>query len=718
MQSFLRAQYSYNHDYNRRTVTYPGNPSLAAPVKDRVVSTFRQTLTLYKQGRKDEVAAGCNLILQMDPMFDPAKKLLEKMRNPALSIDIDTLLPEETRPAMDQAREAMGARDFQRVSQITSEILTDDMMNEEARILGDEAREKLEAGPFIDQFVRKCEQHIAAGNIAAAKAELEKARALDASHPEVKRVGATIAAYETGPQPRVEVPSFIVDDSAKQATGRTASHAADFGFTFEEDKPADVSFGNFSFDAPTDTPFGEFSFGTAAPATPAPPASAPPSAEYDFSTASVSTTPDDQKKIDQYLADGDRAFDAGDYQQAIDLWSRIFLIDVTNDQASDRIERAKTRRRDVEQKVDALVASGLAAMERHDVARARADLSEAQRLDPNNVTVQDYLSRIGETVTEGGAAAIERPFIPPPPPDEKIDLDFFEDEFRSSSETPLVPPSPTKEAAKKVEQLEKARPGAQRKLPVGALLAVLGILALGAGGWYAWQRFFNKPEVESTESEGLLNRAKILAGRGKLDEAIALLRNIKPGDPRHDAALVMIADLQAKRTSSASVIDGKPAELYYEEKIAAARAAFDLHDYTGAKAAFEDAQRVRALPPDAKAQYDTAADQVSKLDAAKKLFTEQRYDEAIANLQPLLDADPQNTSVQRMIVNAHFNLGAKALQEERTSDAVAQFDEVLRANPGDDLARRSRELALRYDKQTKDLLYRIYVKYLPLRQAT
>ena len=65
-----------------------------------------------------------------------------------------------------------------------------------------------------------------------------------------------------------------------------------------------------------------------------------------------------------------------------------------------------------------------------------------------------------------------------------------------------------------------------------------------------------------------------------------------------------------------------------------------------------------------------------------------------------------------------LHLGAKALQEERTADAVTEFDEVLKVDPNDDLAKRSRELALRYDKQTKDLLYKIYVKYLPLRQAS
>jgi tetratricopeptide (TPR) repeat protein len=696
-------------------------------VKDRVVSTFQQTLALYKQGRKDEVVAGCSLILQMDPSFDPAKKLLEKTRNPALPIDVDALMPaapSDARPLLDQAREALAARDFQRVIHLTSEILSDDLMNEPARLLGDEAREKLEAAPFIDQFVRKCEANIAASNLSAAKADLVKARALDDTHPEVMRLGKIISGRQTAPHPAVvppalvpptaaAPPSFVVDDAARNATGRSASQASDFGFTFEEEKPREVSFANFSFDSPADSPFA-FG-GTSAPKP-------PPAGDFDFSTASVATSPDDQQKIEQYLTDGDRAFDAGDHQQAIDLWSRIFLIDVTNDQASERIERAKAKRREVETKVDALIATGTTAMDRKDATRARSDFSEALRLDPNNANAREYL----EELNRAGEAppAVSSGNMPSSFDDNKIDVDFFEDEF-SGIEAPLMPPPPgsaaaaarDEEAAKKKKKA--AASVAPRKLPVGALLAVLGILVLSASVWYAWKKnFANKPEeTTTTTSDAVFARAKLLAGRGKYDEAMALLGDIKASDPQHDAALVMIADLQQKKSGAAAIIDGKPAAQYYDEKVAAAREAFARHDFVASKQAFEEAQRVKPLPPDAKAQYDTAANQAAQLDAAKKLFTEQRYDEAISNLQPILAQDPQNANVQRMIVDAHFNLGAKALQEEKTGDAVTQFDEVLKVNPNDDLAKRSRELALRYDKQTKDLLYRIYVKYLPLRQA-
>src|SRR5437016_11735775 len=134
--------------------TYLGNASLSTAVKERVLSTFQQAITLYKQGRMDEVAQGCGLILRMDPMFDPAKKLMEKARNPNASIDVDQLLPtaaaDDTR--VRDARTAMAGRDFQRVLDLTTELLTDDLTNDDARHLNEPAREQTEAAPFVDQF--------------------------------------------------------------------------------------------------------------------------------------------------------------------------------------------------------------------------------------------------------------------------------------------------------------------------------------------------------------------------------------------------------------------------------------------------------------------------------------------------------------------------------------------------------------------------------------
>jgi len=698
--------------------TYPGNASLSSAVKDRVLSTFQQALELYKQGRAAEVVEGCTLILRMDPTFDPARKLLEKTRNPNSPVDVDSLMLRADDP-LREARAAMAARDFQRANDLTAEVLRDDFTHEEARAINDTAREKIEAAPFVEQFIRKAETFAGQGNIPSARAELEKARALDSDHPGISRVSESLAA----PQPAASFtsgpsPSFVVEapPPASPAPGRGTAQATDFGFTFEEEKPADEpSFAAFSFDAPAPAAapapaFGGFSFD--AP-------SAPSAGSFDFAPAPPPAGGDDQRKIEQYLADGDRAANAGNYQQAIDLWSRIFLIDVTNDEASTRIENAKAKRRENEAKVEALVAAGEKAFNSGDHNTARDKFDEALLLDPGNLTAHEFIERI----KSAAPAPFETPFSAPAARSETpapMRGDIFDDEaMLSGSYDSLKPPDappPVAIPAKKAAKTAAAAPVAKKRSALtGILMTIVLVVIVAAAGWFLWSKYMAKPPYDPAATQAIFVQANSLAKRQRYDQAIAILGDIKPSDPQHDRALEMIADLQHKKAQAAQMINGRPASIVYEESIAAGRTAFDAHDYEAAKTSLETAARIKPLPPDLAAIYTTASQQVSKLEAAKALFKERRYQDAVTNLDPLLAADPQNQSIRRMLIAAHFDLGATALQEERMPDALREFDEVLKSDPNDELAKRSRTLAERYSGQPKDLLYKIYVKYLPLR---
>ncbi len=605
---------------------YLGNASLSPAVKDRVLSTFQQAVTLYKQGRFDEVIQGCGLILRMDPLFDPAKKLLEKTRNPSAAIDVDALTPAPSRDPMSEAREAMTARDFQRVVNITAEVLTDDILNDDARVLNEQAREKMEAAPFVEQFVRKFDQHFTAGNAVGARAEMEKARSLDAEHPALARMEKALAGLAApavaAPAFTFDSPSFVVDAPAS-GTGRGAAQASDFGFTFEEEKtaapaaPAAAEPAPFSFDTPAQGgAFGNFSFDT--PSTSpdpfasmhAPQPSAPQTPQtFDFSSAAVETSPDDQKKIAQYLAEGDRAFDGADYQKAIDLWSRIFLIDVTNDDASQRIEKAKSKRREIEQRLEAVIGAGMTAYDKRDYETARAKFNETLRLDPGNETATEYLSRLTDTGAEGGAAARATPFIPPSPAGkEKLDI-FADDEF--AGDAPLMPQEPIRAPAVATKKKVTApRPAAEASTKKGAPMTVIVIAAvvvvLGAGGWYAWTKFMAKPSYDAAATQATFTQATALAKRGQYDRAIAILQDVKPDDPQHDKALMMIADLQKKKSQSAEMVGGRPAAMVYQENLAAGQQAFASHDYDAAKKAFDTAARIKPLPPDVTPLYEQA----------------------------------------------------------------------------------------------------------------
>lgn len=653
---------------------------------------------------------------------------------------------------MSDARAAFAARDFQRTLDITTELLTQDLMNEEARVLNEKARERMEAQPFIDQFVKKADQAIASGNTSGARADLDKIRSLDPEHPELARL---TAAVERGGGS----PSFVIDTPAAPPSGRGTAQATDFGFTFEEEKPKGAAAGGggfggggfafdsgapaaggsdlspfstdtgttapitppagFSFDTPPPqpSPFGGGGFSFDAPAAAAP--EKPPGGEFDFTTAPTTTSPDDQAKVQQYLTDGDRAFAAGDDQQAIDLWSRIFLIDVTNEEASSRIEKAKARKREGESKVEGMLAAAIQQFDRNDKAGARDRFLEVLRTDPNNATANEYLERINSAMPARPAPSE----APPPAPSGGDDL--FADNFGAPSagtyEAPAIPsPTAAKPAAaagaKKTTGKAPAAAPSRRGIPMIAVIAAAVVVVL-AVGYFAYSKF-SKPAYDPAATQALIKQANTLAQKGQYDLAIAMLQDVKPDDPQHDKALSLMADLQHRKTQSAELVGGRPAAVVYQENLANGKAAFEAHDYDAAKKAFDAAARIKALPPDMKQLYDTAAQQVSKLDSAKTLFKEGRYQDALTNLQPLADQDPQNASIKRIITDTHFNLGAQALTEERLPDAIKEFDEVLKNDPNDELAKRSKNLAERYNGQTKDLLYKIYVKYLPTRKVS
>ncbi|HJT17846.1 MAG TPA: tetratricopeptide repeat protein [Thermoanaerobaculia bacterium] len=739
--------------------TYPGNVSLSNAVKERVVSTFQQALALYKQGRSDEVVQGCGLILRMDPQFDPAKKLMEKARNPNAPVDIDALSSQLSADPMSEARAAMTARNFQKVIDLTTEVLTNDLTNDEARQMNEQAREKLEASPFVDQFVKKAEQAIASGNVAAARAGIDKIKSLDPDDTALARLETALNQAQAKQQSAPSA-SFVVDTPAPQA-GRGTAQASDFGFTFEEEKGGAQQqqgggFANFSFDSPfsTDTGTtpaitpppgfqeavkppaaepGSFSFDTPPPSssfaggfsfdTPTPAAAPTQSGggggphEFDFTTASVETSPDDQKKIQQYLADGDKAFDAGDYQGAIDLWSRIFLIDVTNDQASERVEKAKKKKRETEQRSENLLSAAVAAFESGDRATAKEKFNQVLKLDPTNAQAQDYLGRMVELPTEGGAAGFETPFSMPETAksgvfDEDLDLPSTPPPSPASAAPAAFPAAAPKKAAAK----PKAAPAPSRSLTPVILIVVAVAIVVG-GGWFAWTKFMSKPSYDPAATDAIFKTTNSLAQKGQYDGAIAMLHEVKSNDPQHDKALQLMADLQQKK-STTSTQTSAASLATYQQSIDAGRTAFNTHDYDAAKKSFDAAVRIKPLPADVQPMYDTASQQVAKLDGAKALFAEQRYADALTNLQSLQQQDPQNASIKRLIADAHFNLGAADLQSEKLDDAEKEFDEVLKIDPSDELAKRSKALAERYNGQPKDLLYHIYVKYLPIRKVT
>ncbi|HUP65030.1 MAG TPA: tetratricopeptide repeat protein [Thermoanaerobaculia bacterium] len=751
---------------------YPGNSSLADDVKQRVLTTFSQTLDLYDQGLLDDVVVGCEFVLKMDPQFGPAKQLLQKANDPGAPIDVRDLRIQPAGGAtgtgsgsggLGEARAAFAARQFQRAADLASAVLRADMTNEEAQRIAEEASERIEAEPFIQQFLVKARTAIENGNTAGARTILEKARALDPDHPEIERLGreadqsasapppspsfdpfasfgtdnspagtpASPAAPEfdfgsfsadhtekpTGPDPSgfSTSDSFVVDSgqSSPAEGGRSAAPASDFGFTFEEDKDEgpQITIGK--------TSPGLHGFGGATAQEAAEQASGD---TFDFAAGSVDLSSEDRSRIEDYLRQGDEAVKRQEYQKAIDVWSRIFLIDVTNDQASQRIEKARLRKMEIDAHVDDLSEEATLLMQRGDAAGARKANQKILELDPANAAAMERLAEI-DLMPAGGiaaapATAAARPSGGSHPFDEAL---FLDEPSGGMSEEVLVPPTPGEarrppqdddEVDSKTRPVAAASGGRSKTLIFGAI----GLVVLLGLGLAAWKIFLSDSGDSAALRDDPVARAQQMVERGQIDQAIAMLLAVPLDHPRHDDALAYVADLKSRKAAGAGTIAGRPAAEVFQEQIEKGRQAFLANDYVTARAAFEQAASIQQLPPDVQSVYQRAIAHAARLEDAANLLKSGNYTESIAAAEALLAENPDNVNARQLIDRARFNIGVRALQEERLTDAVAAFDQVLATNPDDALARRARELAIRYETTSKDLLYRIFVKYLQPRQ--
>lgn len=87
--------------------------------------------------------------------------------------------------------------------------------------------------------------------------------------------------------------------------------------------------------------------------------------------------PEREARIEQLLLSGLDRYFSGDYEQAINLWTRVLFVDRQHDRARAYIERARSAQAERQRESEAMAHEGIAAFQMGDVDRARDLLSAA-----------------------------------------------------------------------------------------------------------------------------------------------------------------------------------------------------------------------------------------------------------------------------------------------------------------------------------------------------
>ena len=115
---------------------------------------------------------------------------------------------------------------------------------------------------------------------------------------------------------------------------------------------------------------------------------------------------EDEARIEQLLVTGLDHYFAGEFEPAINLWTRVLFLDRNHDRARAYIDRARSAQAEQQRASEALVHEGLAAFDRGDVARARALLREAIDRGASHDLALGVLGRIDRLDVQAPAAPV------------------------------------------------------------------------------------------------------------------------------------------------------------------------------------------------------------------------------------------------------------------------------------------------------------------------
>src|SRR5919106_1306277 len=137
---------------------------------------------------------------------------------------------------------------------------------------------------------------------------------------------------------------------------------------------------------------------------------------YNDSTLSADAAAERDAKIETLLLAGLDQYFAGDYAQAIDVWTRALFLDRSHARARAYIERARSAMAEQQRESEELLHNGVAAFHRGEGQEARQMLNAAvQRGGAHDVALA-FLTRIDRihaaTPVEPAPLAAPSPFRP------------------------------------------------------------------------------------------------------------------------------------------------------------------------------------------------------------------------------------------------------------------------------------------------------------------
>jgi tetratricopeptide (TPR) repeat protein len=727
-------------------MAYPGDANLDPAVQQRILTAFKEAVRLYRDGHGEEARTILRSITDVDPRFTPAQRLEQAIAAGA-PVDLGQLIGEVTAQGgvdaagtMAKANQAFAGRDFQGALTLAQSVLRDMPGHAQARQLAFEAQNRLRAAGEIQTHLGRVRQALDAGLAEDARGFLQVAKTLDPGHPDLALLEQRLQLAAKPPKAEAE-PEFefeVFDQPADLPPAPPpAEPAQPFAVPAAPPRPAPS---RPAAPAPQPAPAkpvppvaASAPLAAPPPPGPPPPSPAPPAAaafSFDepaadgrfefhagpadaFSAGVAPPAPAESAaaRVQTLLEQGQREFDRGDFQAAVDTWSRIYLVDVSNAEADRRIDQARRRREEVERLAEQNFYEAHEAFEQKRFDDARLLCQQVLKLVPQHLEAHDLLQRL------------ETPAAPPPPPPPPApslahEEDLFRDEFvpatiSSSGSVPAVrgPEAPTQERVPGERRAPGAVPAVAKRLAALPLMWIgvaVAVLAIAGGAAFVLRgKVFSGPGAAVTEA---LAESEQLANQGRLQAAIEVLQSLQG----------QVEGEQANRVNQRI--------LEYQRKLKAKTAPAPATDSKAVKDALAAGLRVKAMgliraglakvpgdPELARLESELTA-YAPGLSPLADAVANKNWDSIRSLADQVLKSHPDDAEVLRLWSAATFNLAVIELRKYKVADGHELLVELSKRATDPDVER-LRELAKSYLSRPVDPRYQIFVSNVELRQA-
>lgn len=248
---------------------------------------------------------------------------------------------------------------------------------------------------------------------------------------------------------------------------------------------------------------------------------------------------EDEGRIEQLLVTGLDHYFAGEFEAAINLWTRVLFLDRTHDRARAYIDRARSAQAEQQRISEALVHEGLAAFDKGEVIRARALLSDALDQGASHDVALGVIGRIDRL---DAGSRIAAPMVP------------------AVRRRALPSPSATADVHQRRGTIALWWATAAGIVMVAAISFVM-VAPNGVMEWFPVQATTGRPATLSappaplpvpSPTEAYLARARSLFTNGKLRDALRALDRVPVGDALRPEAERIRAEIQRELLAVAS----------------------------------------------------------------------------------------------------------------------------------------------------------------------